>query len=220
MKKINEEKSFTVRANNNGGSIQYYTVENMPSWLDVTPSSGTINPVSGTDIKFDIDPSLNIGTYDEVVYLRNDNNVVEALPITVKVEGEKPSWSVNPSDYEYNMSIFGKILINNLYSADEEDILAAFNGSECVGICNNKYYKINDTYYAMLTVYSNQAEESKDLEFRIWDASTGSTYIAEPESPIHFVNNNVIGSPSIPTVFTPRDIAICLCHWKRTIYII
>lgn len=208
VKKINEEKSFTVRANNNGGSIQYYTVENMPSWLDVTPSSGTINPVSGTDIKFDIDPSLNIGTYDEVVYLRNDNNVVEALPITVKVEGEKPSWSVNPADYEYNMSIFGKILINNLYSADEEDILAAFNGSECVGICNNKYYKINDTYYAMLTVYSNQAEESKDLEFRIWDASTGSTYIAEPESPIHFVNNSVIGSPSIPTVFTARDLRV------------
>ena len=36
-----------------------------------------------------IDPSLNIGTYDETLYLRGDNNVVEALQLTVKVEGEK-----------------------------------------------------------------------------------------------------------------------------------
>ncbi len=208
VKKANEEKSFTVRANNNGGSIQYYTVENMPSWLDVTPSSGTIDPVSNVEITFTIDPSLNIGTYDEVVYLRNDNNVVEALPITVKVEGEKPSWSVNPADYQYNMSIFGKMLINNIYSSDEEDILAAFDGSECVGLCTNKYYKINDTYYAMLTVYSNQVEVAKNLEFRIWDASTGSTYIAESESPIHFVNNSVIGTPSSPVVFTARDMRV------------
>lgn len=208
VKKVNEEKSFTVRANNNGGSIQYYTVENMPSWLNVTPSSGTIDPVSNVEITFTIDPSLNIGTYDEVVYLRNDNNVVEALPITVKVEGEKPSWSVNPADYQYNMSVFGKMLINNIYSSDEEDILAAFDGSECVGLCTNKYYKINDTYYAMLTVYSNQAEVAKNLEFRIWDASTGSTYIAESESPIHFVNNSVIGTPSRPVVFTARDMRV------------
>ncbi|MGN0214764.1 MAG: LamG-like jellyroll fold domain-containing protein [Muribaculaceae bacterium] len=204
-KKVNEEKEFTVSAKNSGGSIQHYTVENMPSWLDVTPSSGTIDPVSSVDIKFTINPSLNIGTYDEVIYLRNDNNVVEALQLTVKVEGEKPTWSVNPADYQYNMSIFGKMLINNIYSSDEEDILAAFNGSECVGICTNKYYKVNDMWYAMLTVYSNQAEASKDLEFRIWDASTGSIYIAEPATPIHFVNNDVIGSPSNPIVFNAKD---------------
>ena len=207
-KMVQEEKQFTVRANNNGGSIQHYTIENMPSWLDVTPSSGTIDPVSGVDIKFTVDAGLNIGTYDEVIYLRNDNNVVEALELTVKVDGEKPSWSVNPADYQYNMSIFGKMLINNTYSSDEEDILAAFDGNECVGICTNKYYKVNDMWYAMLTVYSNQTEASKDLEFRIWDASTGSTYIAEPSSPIHFVNNSVIGSPSNPVVFTAKDMRV------------
>lgn len=207
-KMVQEEKQFTVRANNNGGSIQHYTIENMPSWLDVTPSSGTIDPVSGVDIKFTVDAGLNIGTYDEVIYLRNDNNVVEALELTVKVDGEKPSWSVNPADYQYNMSIFGKMLINNTYSSDEEDILAAFDGNECVGVCTNKYYKVNDMWYAMLTVYSNQTEASKDLEFRIWDASTGSTYIAEPSSPIHFVNNSVIGSPSNPVVFTAKDMRV------------
>ena len=60
----------------------------------------------------------------------------------------------------------------------------------------------------MLTIYSNQTEASKDLEFRIWDASTGSTYIAEPSSPIHFVNNSVVGSPSNPVVFTAKDMRV------------
>lgn len=38
-----------------------------------------------------IDPSLNIGTYDETLYLRGDNNVVEALQLTVKVEARNQS---------------------------------------------------------------------------------------------------------------------------------
>lgn len=208
VKKVHEEKELTVRANNNGGSIQHYTIENMPSWLDVTPSNGTINPVSSIDVTLTVNPSLNIGTYDEVLYLRNDNNVVESLPLTVKVEGERPQWSVNPADYQYNMSIFGKLLIDNVFSSDSEDILAAFNGNECVGVCTNKYYKINDMWYAMLTVYSNEAQASKDLEFRIWDASTGATYIAEPAQPIRFSNDAVIGSPSNPVVFTAKDLRV------------
>ena len=49
----------------------------------------------------------------------NDNNVPEALEITVKVMGEIPDWTVNPADYSYSMSIFGKMRFNNIYSADK-----------------------------------------------------------------------------------------------------
>ena len=113
-------------------------------------------------------------------------------------------WTVNPADFKYNMSVFGKLYINKVYSSDEEDMLAAFSGGKCVGICNNRYYKLNDMYYAMLTVYSNDVSSS-DLEFRIWDASTGQTYIAQSEKPISFENNSVVGSPSQPVVFTAKD---------------
>ena len=83
-------------------------------------------------------------------------------------------------------------------------MLAAFSGGKCVGVCNNRYYKQNDMYYAMLTVYSNDVS-SDNLEFRIWDASTGQTYIAESEKPISFENNAVVGSPSQPVLFTAKD---------------
>ena len=204
VKKLNEEKTIRVKALNNGGSIEHFTVENLPSWLEAEPASGTIDPTASEDIVLTIDPSLNIGTYDETLYLRGDNNVVEALQLTVKVEGEKPDWTVNAADFKYNMSVFGKLYINKVYSSDDEDMLAAFSGGKCVGVCNNRYYKQNDMYYAMLTVYSNDVS-SDNLEFRIWDASTGQTYIAESEKPISFENNAVVGSPSQPVLFTAKD---------------
>ncbi|WP_455517277.1 LamG-like jellyroll fold domain-containing protein [Leyella stercorea] len=204
VKKLNEEKMLKVKALNKGGSIEHFTIENLPSWLEAEPASGTIDPTSSADILLTIDPSLNIGTYDETLYLRGDNNVVEALQLTVKVEGEKPEWTVNPADFKYNMSVFGKLYINKVYSSDDEDMLAAFSGGKCVGVCNNRYYKQNDMYYAMLTVYSNDVNGS-DLEFRIWDASTGQTYIAQSEKPISFENNAVVGSPSQPVLFTAKD---------------
>lgn len=204
VKKLNEEKTIKVKALNKGGSIEHFTIENLPSWLEAEPASGTIDPTSSADILLTIDPSLNIGTYDETLYLRGDNNVVEALQLTVKVEGEKPEWTVNPADFKYNMSVFGKLYINKVYSSDDEDMLAAFSGGKCVGVCNNRYYKQNDMYYAMLTIYSNDVNGS-DLEFRIWDASTGQTYIAQSEKPISFENNAVVGSPSQPVLFTAKD---------------
>ena len=204
VKKLNEEKTIRVKALNNGGSIEHFTVENLPSWIEAEPASGTIDPTASQDIVLTIDPSLNIGTYDETLYLRGDNNVVEALQLTVKVEGEKPDWTVNAADFKYNMSVFGKLYINKVYSSDNEDMLAAFSGGKCVGVCNNRYYKLNDMYYAMLTVYSNDVSSDK-LEFRIWDASTGQTYIAESEKPLSFENNAVVGSPSQPVLFTAKD---------------
>ena len=204
VKKLNEEKTIRVKALNNGGSIEHFNVENLPSWLEAEPASGTIDPTASEDIVLTIDPSLNIGTYDETLYLRGDNNVVEALQLTVKVEGEKPDWTVNAADFKYNMSVFGKLYINKVYSSDNEDMLAAFSGGKCVGVCNNRYYKQNDMYYAMLTVYSNDVS-SDNLEFRIWDASTGQTYIAESEKPLSFENNAVVGSPSQPVLFTAKD---------------
>lgn len=204
VKKLNEEKTLKVKALNKGGSIEHFTIENLPSWLEAEPASGTIDPTASEDIVLTIDPSLNIGTYDETLYLRGDNNVVEALQLTVKVEGEKPEWTVNAADFKYNMSVFGKLYINKVYSSDDEDMLAAFSGGKCVGVCNNRYYKQNDMYYAMLTVYSNDVNGS-DLEFRIWDASTGQTYIAQSEKPISFENNAVVGSPSQPVLFTAKD---------------
>lgn len=46
VKKLNEEKTLKVKALNKGGSIEHFTVETLPSWLEAEPASGTIDPTS------------------------------------------------------------------------------------------------------------------------------------------------------------------------------
>ncbi len=206
-KKVNEPLTFDVQAQNLGGSIQHFTIENMPSWMDVTPSEGSINPKSHQNITFTIDEGLNIGSYDEVIYMRNDNNVSEALAINIKVNGEKPDWTVNPKDFKYSMNVYGKLRINNIFSIDKEDMLAAFSNGKCVGVANNQYLKVNDMWYAFLTVYNNSSKND-NLEFRIWDASTGKIYMATTSETITFESDAVKGSAVNPLIFDAKEMMV------------
>ena len=202
---VYEGKTFTVDIVNKGGSVQNFVIDNMPSWLHVSPTSGSINPTGSQKITFTVDKSLNIGTYNELINMRNDNNVIETLPVNVKVNGEKPDWSVNPKDFKYNMNVYGKMRINNIFSNDKEDMLAAFVNGQCVGVTSNLYHEASDMWYAYLTVYNNSAVQDK-LEFRIWDASTGKVYLADAGQTIAFRNNDVIGTAAAPVIFDTKEI--------------
>ena len=195
---------FTVQAVNKGGQIQNYSISNQPSWLDITPVRGSVAPVKSEDINFVIDEGLNIGTYNEVIYLTNNNGVSEALDLKVTVTGEEPNWSVNPADYKYNMSVFGKLRLMNIFSSDKRDKIAVFQNGVCIGVANNQYSKELDMYYAMLTVYNNN-EKSDGITFRIWEANTGITYEATPSETITFNNNAIYGTPASPIIFDGSD---------------
>lgn len=204
VKNVDEPLTFSVEVVNNGGYTKDYTISNYPSWMSVEPSSGTLTATAKKEIKFTVDESLNIGTYNEVIYLTNDEGVSEPLNITLKVNGNRPDWSVNPADYKYSMNVYGAMKINGRYSNDLEDVLAVFEDNVCVGVANNEYIKVNDTYYALLTVYSNVGSH-KNLNFKMWDASTGTTYIASPEYPINFEADKIIGTSVDPVEFTNLD---------------
>lgn len=203
-KTVYEPFEFTVKALNTGGAIQNYTISNMPSWLDVTPSRGKLKPASSEDIQFEVNEGLNVGTYNEVIYLTNENDVSEALNIELVVQGEKPDWKVTPGDYKYSMNIFGKMRINNIFSSDKGDMLAAFSKGKCVGVTQSTYIKKYDMWYAFLTVYSNERQTS-DIEFRMWDASTGKIYKAVPDRNISFVNDAVVGSFNQLVIFNGSE---------------
>lgn len=198
---------FTTDIVNIGGSNQRFTIENAPSWLAVEPASGNIAPKSSQTVRFKVSEGLNIGSYDEILYLVNENNVSKALNLKIKVNGEKPDWNVNPKDFKYNMNVYGKMRIDNLFSTDAEDMLAAFSNGKCVGVANNQYLKINDMWYAFLTVYSND-KKANNLEFRMWDASTGKTYMAVASEAIDFESDAVRGSALNPIVFDGKELMI------------
>lgn len=213
-KKAKEPYSFEMPIVNNGGSVINYTLNNMPSWLSANVESGVINPLAKQTIEFEIDPSLAVGSYDEVVYLTNSNNVTEPLTLNVTVEGDTPDWRVDPSKYEYNMVVFAKIKVDGVFSNDEKDMLAAFYNGECVGVANMSYDKTTDMWYAMLTVYSD-VSSSHDIVYRIWDASKGLISQAEPSESVRFSDNKVCGTPNSPVVFSNGSVKYQNIYLKK-----
>ena len=199
-KNLNEPAVFEVQAVNKSGARQNFVIRNMPSWMKITPTSGTINPNSYVTIKMEIDEGLNIGTYNEMIYLVNSDNVAEVLEITVTSMGETPLWSVNPGDFKYNMQVYAKLRIHNLFSKDPEDMIAAFIGGKCIGVAHVKYEERNDMWYAFLIINSNEVSQN-GITFKIWDASTGTVYLADPGISIDFINNSTVGTPAVPHIF-------------------
>lgn len=209
-KDLNEPLSFTVDVENRGGTVKNFVIEGLPSWLEASPGRGSIDPQGRCTIEFTIDEGVNVGAFDEILYAKGDNNVAEALPLTLKVNGRTPDWSVETGDYKYSMNLFGRMRINGNFSTDEEDILAAFDASgSCIGVAENRYLPEQDMWYAFLTVYSNDKHIAADrLEFRAWDASTGIVYAAIPAQIIDFNADKVYGSASSPVVFESKELMV------------
>jgi len=135
------------------------------------------------------------------------DNQSRALPMMIRVAGKEPDWSVNPADYAYSMTVIGNIRINQVFSTDSSDKLAAFVNGKCVGVTKNAYNASNDLWYTYLTIYSNTLSGDKP-EFRIWDASTGKIYLGEPTTAITFNNGAIMGTPYQPVIFDAQQMLV------------
>ncbi|MEO9003944.1 MAG: LamG-like jellyroll fold domain-containing protein [Ginsengibacter sp.] len=205
-KDVYKPMQFETYIVNSGGSIQHFVLDNVPRWLTADITSGTVAPEGKQKITFTINDGLNVGAYDEVIYVRNDNGESQGLAINLKVNGKAPDWQVNPADFQYNMTIYGKIRIQNIFSDDNEDMVAAFIDGKCVGLVHNAYLKQKDLWYVFLTVYNNSASLTGNIEFRAWDASTGKIYQAIPStSGIKFLSNAIIGTSDDPVIFDGQE---------------
>ncbi len=200
VKETGNKLQFESYLVNSGGSTQQYTIYNLPTWLKASTNSGSVGPKANQKVVFTVNEGLNIGSYEEIIYMRNDNNEIEALKITLQVKGKKPDWIVKASDYDYNMVVYGKIRLNNIFSINKEDMLGAFINGRCVGVANNTFNASNNLWYTFLTVYNDDIKNT-NVEFRIWQAGTGKTYKALPSKAIIFANDAVIGTPAIPVIF-------------------
>ncbi|SNR71643.1 hypothetical protein [Lutibacter flavus] len=82
--------------------------------------------------------------------------------------GQTPSWSVNENDFQYTMSFVAFVNVDGINLSDSNDKVAAFVKGECRGVTNLTYVASEDSYYAYLTVFSNENNET--LNFKIYDS--------------------------------------------------
>ncbi len=203
QKKLYDEMSFSVEIQNIGGVEQNFSIKNLPSWITPSQKSGTLLPDSKQEIEFEVDPSVNIGEYDISMYLGSDFGYNEKLEVKLKVYEEAPEWLIDPSDYQYSMSLVGYTKVDGVISTNPDDQVAAFVGNECRGVANLEYIEDYDRYLVFLNIYSN-AEQGEEVYFRIWNASEGIEHInITPE--LQFVSNDLIGTPANPQLLETNN---------------
>jgi hypothetical protein len=109
--------------------------------------------------------------------MSGNNAILVPLTVNMNLKNEAPEWSVDPSDFENSATLFGAVMINVdgkvVYSEDEDDLVAAFIDGKCVGVTNVQYEDFSDSYRAYLNIYGNSNDNDKEIELKVWDASTG-----------------------------------------------
>ncbi|BDD12019.1 hypothetical protein FUAX_44510 (plasmid) [Fulvitalea axinellae] len=205
-KDTGEEKQFEITIVNQGGTDQPFSIDNIPSWLTVEPSEGTMTPNSSIKVTCTVDGDLPIGEYALDLYLDTDYDFDEKIKVDTRVFAKEPDWQVNAADYEYSMNVVGKIRINGEISDDPYTMVSAFVNDEPRGKAFLAYDDVYKEHFIYLTVYDNQAAGNK-VDFKIWDARTGRIVVAEidGELDIPFVANDVLGSPSAAKIFSATD---------------
>lgn len=212
-KELYKELTFEVDILNKGGTEQNYEITNMPNWLVIDYPTGVLAPNSAKTIHFTILGSTNIGEYEQSLYLSSDFGFKEKLELNLIVRAESPNWTVNPGDYEYNMSIIGTLNINGIVSTNPEDKIAAVVNGEIRGVASLQYISQYDMYQFYLDVYSNESY-GDSIEFKVWNASEGKIQVdVTPE--LAFINNSVVGLPSNPQEFIVLDNVIVAYPLKK-----
>jgi len=160
--------AFSSAIYNRGGQAKKFDIVDIPSWLTVTPTTGTIAPNSVIPVNFKVDPLINLGQYNVNLGLLTDFNYKEKLSLDLKVNAKEPDWTIDPSKFENTMSIIGQVKINGVWSTDVNDKLMVMVGQEIRGIANVEYVPQIDNYRVFLNIYSNLLT-GEALTFRVWN---------------------------------------------------
>ncbi len=197
-KEVSEPLSFKTTISNMGGVEQPFSVTNLPPWLTATPTNGTLAPNSSTEVTFTVNDGLNIGNYNEEVYLQSGSGYNEKLLLNLDVYKQSPDWKVDESLFSSSMNIVGQLRVRGIFSSDPNDMIGVFAGNECRGVAHLQYQANYDDYFTFLVVYGNTTGEN--LTYKVWDASEGKVY-SDVTPSYSFEPNKLYGSIASPVIF-------------------
>ena len=223
-KQYGEDYTFEVNIENKGGQTEYYTVENMPSWLSLVENEAVsyqpsaisdVQPLKTKVLRFAVNPLVPVGNYEATIGVQGNKGILEPLRIVMKVRGETPNWTVDPTKYDHSMTIIGQVYLSGILMENPESMVAAFIGGECRGVAAPK--KIRGAAYETLIIYGSDtpdADQNQPISFRIWDASKGIAYtdanIQVPgdqglRTTLIFRQDTMIGNFNTPAIWTKSD---------------
>lgn len=113
---------------------------------------------------------------------------------TTALHAQGSGWTVNPHDYQYDMTAYLQLSIDNVMVKNYSNYeLGAFVEDECRGVAE---VDTKDGYtWLYLRIRSNVAT-GEEIALRVYDKTSGQT--VEARKSIHFVSQSVVGQPSVP----------------------
>jgi hypothetical protein len=181
---------------NKSASTHTYTIENCPRWLTLSNYSDVIAPQGLAYITATISKNLNIGTYNEILYLTDEDGIIEPFYLNLTVEGEQPEWatSIDGDLLENSMSISGQVYLYDQIDTDPRDIVGVFDTDNvCHGFANISYNVQTEESALYLTVYDN-IPSGRELSFRLWQYSTGREIMLTATPAVKFESGAVLGT--------------------------
>ena len=181
---------------NNGAQNHTYTIDNCPRWLTLSKYTDAVAPQALDYVTATVNKDLNIGTYNEILYLTDEEGITEPFYLNLTVEGEQPEWA-DHIDSEFlanSMNISGQVYLYGDLDSDARDIVGVFDDqNQCHGFANITHDTQSGETGLYLTVYDSQAS-GRALNFRLWQYSTGREIVLKPESAITFAKDAMLGS--------------------------
>ena len=206
-----EATTFQVAIQNNSQVSHTYTIENYPRWLTVSPRTNTIGATEEQWITFTVNKDLNVGKFDEIIYLTDENGLAEPIVVSLKVNGNEPAWTsgIDRALRQHSMNITARVMLNNEVDVETDDIVGVFdNAGVCHGVANISFNDDSGESFAFITVYDSLTTE-RPLNFRLWNHSIGreQTLMARDDDntrnvTITFAPSKVVGSPTKPLLLT------------------
>ena len=193
-----------------------YTIENSPKWLTLDKYTDVLAPLGMDYVKATASKDLNIGTYNEIIYLTDEDGISEPFYLNLTVEGNQPDWaqSVGSELLENSMSISGQVYLYDELDTDGRDIVGAFdNENVCHGFANISHSALTGETGVYLTVYDSLAN-GRELNFRLWQYSTGREIVLTPEQTITFEKSAVLGTDK-PVRFDGGEDFVQYFHLKK-----
>ena len=181
---------------NNGAQSHTYTIENCPRWLTLNKYEGMVAPQALDYVDATVSKDLNIGTYNEILYLTDEEGITEPFYLNLTVEGEQPDWakSVDSNLLQNSMSISGQVYLYGELDTDARDIVGVFdNENQCHGFANITHDTQSSETGLYLTVYDSQTS-GRELNFRLWQYSTGREIVLTPSQAITFQKDVMLGT--------------------------
>ena len=182
---------------NNSGQRLQYSIDQLPSWISVDQTSGTVGPTEVVNVRFTYNSDIAPGIYTDLVYLTDENGLSEPLQLTYSVIAKEPYTDIDDNKYTYNMSICGRVIIaegqHQIYDSDPNDIVYALYHNECVGMAHITYNNLSNTAELYMTVYGSDEMNRQVIRFQLWQASTGKVYNLIANRNVLFSNGFVYG---------------------------